>query len=193
MMTVNILNEAGYEQALFGLSLSYKAAIERMPERAAKLAWKQDGHNKFLQFIYVWMDVTAPRFWWQQADTYQFRHDLFSSMGTKQSESTMHTLMSRRLTQEDFVEPIEIEILAMLNSGIEAKNFRWVKRHLPEGFLQRRAWCMNYATLQRLFIQRGTHRLADWQWFLQSVLSQVQHPEFLDAPANEVIAAMDNS
>ena len=56
-----------------------------MKEISEKLHDKDEGHNKFLESIIIWAEVTAPRYWWQEADTYR--------LSTKQSESTMHTLI----------------------------------------------------------------------------------------------------
>lgn len=68
-MQVKILREAGYEEAILGLSLSKGATIERAKEVAVQLAPKDGGHNKLLESIQAWLDVTAPRYWWQEADT----------------------------------------------------------------------------------------------------------------------------
>ena len=86
-MKVEVVNESGYTEALLGLSLSHNQPIENMADVALKLASKDGGHNKFLESIYIWLDITAPRFWWQEADTYR--------LSTKQSESTMHTMTNR--------------------------------------------------------------------------------------------------
>jgi len=81
-MHTRVIKEAGYEEALLGLSLSFNADLERMPKRAEKLAPLDKGHNKCLESIAVWLDVRAPRYWWQEYDTYRVGV-------TKQSESTM--------------------------------------------------------------------------------------------------------
>jgi len=168
-MKVTILKEAGYEEALLGLSLSYESEPS---ERVAKhLAHKQGGHNKFLESIIVWLDVTAPRYWWQQADTYR--------LCSKQSGSTMHTLLRRSLTRDDFEGVINPMILCDLNDSIARKDFDYAKRHLPESFLQRRIWRVDYKTLQNMFYQRRTHRLYEWQLFIECVHAQCEHPEFL--------------
>ena len=84
---VNKLEEAGYQSALFGLSLNKNQPLENMPDVAKKLCNKSGGHNKFLESIIIWLDVTAPRYWWQDADTYR--------LSTKQSQSTNHTILKR--------------------------------------------------------------------------------------------------
>ena len=176
-LTVKVLREAGYEEALYGLSLSYNADPEKMKDIAIQLAHRVQGdnhpggENKFLEAIIVWLDARCPRFWWQEADTYR--------MATKQSESTMHTILKRDLEQSDFVEPIEPTWLTLINQKIEAKDFRWIKRHLPESFMQRRVWVYSYKTLQNIWYQRQNHRLPEWHQFIDQLLPQLQHPEFV--------------
>ena len=88
-MKIEILGEAGYDAAIKGLSLSKGCTIERAKEVAVNLAPKDGGHNKILESIYIWIDIVAPRYWWQEADTYR--------ISTKQSGSTMHTIQKRLL------------------------------------------------------------------------------------------------
>lgn len=168
-MKVKILKEAGYEEALLGLSLSYES--EPSHKVALKLAKKGGGHNKFLESIIMWLDVEAPRYWWQQADTYR--------LSSKQSGSTMHTLMRRLLSEADFEGEVEPIFLNMLNDWISVKDFDMVKRHLPESFLQRRVWRIDYKSVQNLIQQRYSHKLKEWALFIDAVLKQCEHKEFL--------------
>jgi hypothetical protein len=64
---IKILKEAGYDEAILGLSLSKGTSIERAKDVAVILSDKDGGHNKLLESIYIWLDVTAPRYWWQEA------------------------------------------------------------------------------------------------------------------------------
>jgi hypothetical protein len=171
-MKVGILDECGYKFALLGLSLSYEQDPENMVKVAQQLAFRGDGHNKFLESIDLWLDITAPRYWWQQFDTYR-------AGVTKQSQSTMHTMTRRALTQEDFEYPIPEEFLIRLNNLIAAKDWEGTKRLLPESFLQRRVVKLNYMVLQRMIRQRKTHKLGEWRIFIALILEQVKHPEFL--------------
>ncbi len=168
-MKVTVLKEAGYKEALFGLSLSYNT--EPSEEVANNLAWKHGGHNKFLESMMVWLDIDAPRYWWSQADTYR--------LTSKQSESTMHTIIRKPLDETDFQDGIWYPLLRELNFKINLKDFRWVKRHLPESFLQRREWRVDYKTLQNICMQRATHKLPEWQLFIKELTGQLEHPEFV--------------
>ena len=96
-MKVKVLEEAGYEWALLGLSKSFKdraiphedwwtyERFEKLNKTAKGMAFNDGGHNKFLESIVVWLDIEAPRGWWQEFDTYRVGT-------TKQSESTIHTI-----------------------------------------------------------------------------------------------------
>ncbi len=173
-MKVKILHEAGCEYALLGMSLSYDNVFEfeKQYKIALKFAGKSGGHNKFLESMQMWIDITAPRYWWQQFDTYRVGT-------TKQSGSTMHTIMRSNLTQNDFAEPIHEETLYRLNHLISIKDFNQLKVELPEGFLQRRIVNTNYKVLRNMILQRKTHKLKEWQVFIYSILDQVQYTDLL--------------
>lgn len=171
-MIVKVMKEEGYEEAMIGLSLAFNQPVEKMPMVANKLNDKGGSHVKFLESMVVWLDITAPRYWWQQFDTYRVGI-------TKQSQSTMHTIMRRKLTQKDFQLPISDATLKRLNELIESGMFVQVKTELPEGFLQRRIVCTNYKALRHMFSQRNKHRLHEWIFFLGEVISQVKYPYFI--------------
>ena len=64
-MEVKILKECGYEEAIYGLSLSYNVTdLKKMRKVADNLAHKEGGHNKFLESIILWIEIDAPRYWW---------------------------------------------------------------------------------------------------------------------------------
>jgi hypothetical protein len=183
-MKVLLLNEQGYAEAVQGFALSYATQIERVKEILPKFAFGVPGESKFLESIVLWVDVTAPRFWWQEADTYRVGC-------SKNSESTMHTITKRYLLQEDFEYLLPVPVLDSLNLLItdfrretdklkKKALFLQIKNNLPEGFLQRRIWMLNYKTLQNIFIQRYNHKLPQWKLFLDVLLGQIQHPEFIN-------------
>jgi hypothetical protein len=173
-MNSKVIRECGYEEAALGFSLSHNSTLERAKELFPLYTFKGNGENKFLRSIFVWLDVNAPRFWWQEADTYLIGN-------SKQSESTIHTLRKSWLSQNNFEYPIPVRTLEMLRELNDSKtvSITEMKNILPEGFLQRRIWVMNYATLQNIYNQRKDHKLPQWQSFLYDVLSHIQHPEFI--------------
>jgi len=172
-MHVEILGEAGYNPAMTGLSLSYNQPVEKMQDVSLKIYNKDGGHNKFLESIMIWLLVDAPRYWWQQADTYR--------ISTKQSESTMHTIMKGELDAHDFENNgVTKSSLADLNRLIKKKDFETLKKRLPESFMQRRVWMMSYKTLRNIVQQRSSHKLGNWKEFIKQVANLVQHPYFID-------------
>jgi len=170
-MKTTVLHEAGYDEAMLGLSLSYNQPVSKMPAVARGLIEKGGSHGKFLESMIVWLDVTAPRFWWSQLDTY--RHV------TKQSQSSMNTLTKRKLTQDDFDATIPVGILSVINSYIGLGQLIHAKDILPESFLQRRIVCTSYKTLANMYSQRITHKLPQWQEFLGAVVEGIEYPEFV--------------
>ena len=184
-MRVRKVDEAGYDAALHGLAHNKKQQVGKMAKVAQKLAELDGGHNKFLESIYVWLDVRAPRYWWQEADTFR--------LSTKQSESTMHTLTEELLVidiadvrsaqafiDENF-EPdsCSLDTLRAIFEAAQKKDIIGVKKRLPEGFLQTRMWCMNYKTLRNVILQRRSHRLPHWKDFIGQTLNLVEHPDLL--------------
>ena len=173
-MDVCVLKEHGYDEAMLGLSLSYGQDPERMPTVANRLAFKGDGHSKFLESMVVWLDINAARYWWSHCDTYR-------AGISKQSQSTMHTITKHYLTQSDFEHAVLPMYLDHLNTLVTAKDWQKLKWDLPESFLQRRIVCLNYAVLQRIIRQRRTHKLIEWTTFIEAIMAQVEYPEFLEA------------
>jgi len=123
-MRVHVINECGFNPALLGLGLSHgvtsgadyfqfldnQKEYKRMETVAGRLHKLDGGHNKFLESIQVWIDVIAPRYWWQQMDTYRIGV-------TKQSESTMHTLIKHEISEEMFEGWLYIQCRIMEGEG----------------------------------------------------------------------------
>lgn len=183
VMEVEILEEAGYESALFGLSLNKKQTKD-MTSVAKRLAPMDDGHNKFLEHIELWLKVKAPRYWWQEADTYR--------LSSKSSESTMHTLEKELSVYKSFgeikplfeydgisIEQWQLLLLAVYSDDKEERLVA-IKKNLPESFLQTRMWKMSYKTLRNIIKQRSTHRLPHWRDFCTKVYDQCEHKEYLN-------------
>lgn len=199
-MKVTVIEECGYWSSLAGVGLNKGLTslicdfrqnvddpwqerndeIADKVERAAKALSKHDGgHNKCLETMTLILDITAPRYFWQEFDTYRVGV-------TKNSESTMHTIHKRLLVQNDFEKPLSPAILGAVNAYLvlyqESRSnhdLEMFKNQLPEGFLQRRIVSMNYKALRNIILQRQTHRLAIWQDLIGDIKFQVSHPEML--------------
>ena len=185
-MIVDVLKVDGIKEALLGMGLSYGLTSNkniicmedanlaaRLTKICTKCAQRGNGEDKFLRMIQIWADVTAPRFWWAEFDTYK--------VGTVAlSESTMHTLGKRQLTPEDFETPIEPGYLDTLNSALRSDNaIDFNKGMLAEGFLQRRVVNFNYAVFANMVRQRRNHRLPQWRYFLGNTFYALPMQEFL--------------
>ena len=170
-MQFTILEEHGLEHAVKGMSLSYNTSIEKAYKRAELLAPMDGGHNKFIESIAVWLDITATRGWWQQMATYR-------TGITTQSESTMHTILRRPLERKDFHPSTDDRIIAILNAYIASGNLKEVSMNLPEGFLQRRIIMTNYKTLRNIWQQRHDHKREEWIEFCEG-LQSLKHYNFI--------------
>lgn len=184
-MQVSVIKEEGHDLALRGMSYSFmdrsldvdewwNVQQPRAEKRAVLLAPKEGGHNSFLETITVWIDIEACRAWWSEMDRYRVGK-------TQLSQSTMHTLSKRGPLPEDFEEGTHWRVIdAFTDVWLSAKgDINVLKMNLPEGFLQRRMVCLNYKVLRNIIAQREGHRLKWWGVFIDEVLSQVQHPEYL--------------
>lgn len=78
--------------SIFDNELILGLADLRLAERLIKGGTE---HRKFLRYIHVSVDITAPIYWWKEMDTYKIGT-------TANSTSTMHKLASTPITQECF-------------------------------------------------------------------------------------------
>lgn len=121
------------------------------------------GDDKFLRMITVDFDVTAPRYWWQEFDTYHYT--------VKMSQSTMHCLSKMEVSKmaNPYVLPNVIRIVENLIDDYKASpttyNFLRLKSNLPEGIELTAGITTNYAQLKTMYYQRRSHYLPEWQEF----------------------------
>lgn len=140
-------------------------------------------NSKFLRMIHVQVAITAPLYWWKEADTYK--------VGTvANSTSTMHKLASTPITKDCF-EMGDFEDVSYIDKGInistnmiweaftwdleqlrlkynETKDKKYWKeliRLLPESWLQTRMFDCNYAVLRNIYAWRRHHKLSEWHAF----------------------------
>lgn len=78
-------------------------------ELARKLISGGEEHAKFMRQIMVWVDITAPIYWWSEFDTYKVGT-------TRNSCSTMHTLVKEIKGLEE-----DPEFMAWYHSGSDLK------------------------------------------------------------------------
>lgn len=143
-------------------------------------------HRKFMRMITVYVDITAPLYWWKEFDTYK--------VGTvANSCSTMHKIAAKEFTLEDFsCEHLETisrldedgeeykpymlmkEMIKCLNACrktfMETKNKTdWWQliQLLPSSYNQKRTVMLNYEVLANMYHQRKNHKLDEWRTFCE--------------------------
>lgn len=127
-------------------------------------------HRKFMRMITVYLDITAPLYWWKEFDTYK--------VGTvANSCSTMHKIAAKEFTLEDFShEHLGYQSIRVLKDTIKVMNdFReyFIKDHekvnwwqmiqlLPSSYNQKRTVMLNYEVLANIYKSRRHHKLDEW-------------------------------
>ena len=167
-------------------------------------------HRKFMRMIVVYMDVTAPLYWWKEYDTYK--------VGTvANSCSTMHKIAEKEFTLDDFsCEHLGVYIPAEKNDGEECfqnlwpvvmqnivtalnnaldcylrendqelkKAYWWqMIQLLPSSYNQRRTIMLNYEVLANIYKSRRNHKLDEWHTFCDLIES---------LPYSELITGKEN-
>ena len=140
-------------------------------------------HRKFMRMITVYLDVTAPLYWWKEFSTYK--------VGTvANSCSTMHKIAAKRFEREDFsIEHLENcdeqhwmvcmdNIISALNVAREKyletkdKKYWWqMIQLLPTSYNQKRTVMLNYEVLANIYKSRKDHKLDEWHIFCDWIKS----------------------
>lgn len=139
--------------------------------RAIKLGTTKngEGHDNFLKGILVQMDLTAPLYFWKQAQRYHW-FDFVSS------QSTMHCLLKFDVasqcvsdTNKNIIEIIDklVKEYKELSDTDQNKNCKWreLVASLPCGFCLTATMTTNYQQLKTMYLQRRYHKLKEWQVF----------------------------
>lgn len=127
-------------------------------------------HSKYLRFITVTADITAPLYWWKQFDQYK--------VGTvTNSTSTMHKIHAKEFTIDDFShEHLDYISLGYLYKLIDHLNYvredyietkskdKWWQmiQLLPSSYNQKRTVLLNYQVLKNMYHARKSHKLDCW-------------------------------
>lgn len=146
-------------------------------------------HRKFMRMIVVYLDITAPLYWWKEFDTYK--------VGTvANSCSTMHKIHAKEFTLDDFSyehlidsplveeepgKPALLnmqarEMLVILVNVLNAARYNYLKTNdkkywwqmiqlLPTSYNQKRTVMLNYEVLANIYKSRKDHKLDEWHTF----------------------------
>lgn len=155
-----------------------------------KLAKAGSDHRKFLRMLPVMMDVTAPLYWWKEADTYK--------VGTvANSCSTMHKIADKEFSLDDFshehltfydhdgelcrdflgtLEDLVDELNVARKLFLETKDKKWwwqMIQLLPSSYNQKRTLFLNYEVLWNMYNARKAHKLDEWVQFCDTITREV--------------------
>lgn len=139
-------------------------------------------HRKFMRMIEVYVDITAPLYWWKEFDTYK--------VGTvANSCSTMHKIADKEFTLEDFScehllglddlnwgDTVPLVTLECVISALNVYRQKYLKTKdkrywwqmiqlLPSSYNQRRTIMLNYEVLANIYKSRRNHKLDEWHIF----------------------------
>lgn len=146
-------------------------------------------HRKFMRMIVVYVDITAPFYWWKEFDTYK--------VGTvANSCSTMHKIADKEFTLDDFSHEhlLDDEYIVHKDYGyllpilclkeqiytlnlfremyLKTKDKKWwwqMIQLLPSSYNQKRTVMLNYEVLANIYKSRKGHKLDEWHKFREWV------------------------
>ena len=148
--------------------------------------------RKFMRMITVYVDVTAPMYWFKEMDTYK--------VGTvRNSCSTMHKITDKEFTLDDFshehldckdiidcdtlgyTDEATITNITLMDLIVEVLNFNREKyletkdklywwqiiQLLPSSYNQKATLMLNYEVLANIYHSRKSHKLDCWRTFCE--------------------------
>lgn len=134
-------------------------------------------HAKYRRMISVYVDITAPLYWWKEFDTYK--------IGTvSNSCSTMHKIHDKEFTIDDFshehLGPDSLSVLQITLDHLnrcrdvlldtKEKDHWWqMIQLLPSSYNQKRTIMLNYEVLTNIYESRKGHKLDEWGYFCKWV------------------------
>lgn len=164
-------------------------------------------HRKYLRMIPVFLDITAPLYWWKEFDTYK--------VGTvANSCSTMHTVANKEFTLDDFsveylkdipsldlgngvfVDGLFKSHMDYLIGGLNFARYMYNKtgerlywdqiiQLLPTSYNQKRTVFLSYEVLKKIFEERHAHKLREWHT-LCDWITTLPHSEIILPESREV-------
>lgn len=171
--------------------------------------------RKVLRMIPVYLDITAPLYWWKEFDTYK--------VGTvANSCSTMHKIHAKEFVLEDFswehlmglvvasdkeykrsvsgavtTNTINMlyEIISCLNTARAAyletkdKKYWWqMIQLLPSSYNQKRTIFLNYEVLLNMYHSRKNHKLDEWRTLCKWI-EELPYSEIITGRETEDLAS----
>lgn len=151
-------------------------------------------HAKYRRMITVWVDITAPLYWWKEFDTYKVgtvanscstMHKIQEKKFEVTDFSCDHLLKSDDLEDKDYLTvdyPSSFQVLGFIIKALNAnrklylqtndKKYWWqMIQLLPNSYNQKRTIMLNYEVLTGLYPWRKDHKLDEWHIFCDWVRS----------------------
>lgn len=145
-------------------------------------------HSKFLRMINVTVDITAPRYWWTEFDTYK--------VGTvRNSCSTMHKIHDKKFEIYDFSHEhmgnIALDYLSAVIRCLNENRQRYrdtgdkdawwnMIQLLPQSYNQRATVQMNYQVLRTIYhSDRKHHKLDEWRIGFMKWIESLPYAELI--------------
>lgn len=144
-------------------------------------------HAKYRRYIVVYVDITAPIYWWTEFDTYRTGVTPNPMDIEMNSTSTMHKIAAKEFTLEDFShDHLGEDSLSVLQFTIDHlnkardvyletkdKDHWWqMIQLLPNSYHYRRTVMMNYEVLAHIWNDRRNHKLDEWR---EHEINPVEH------------------
>lgn len=144
-------------------------------------------HAKYRRMITVYVDITAPLYWYKEFDTYRVGVYENPTEIEMNSCSTMHKIHAKEFTLDDFshdqlmtvvpyketyVCPLEdlkddirkLNIYRELYLETKEKAYWWqMIQRLPSSYNQKRTIELNYEVLHNIYHSRKNHKLDEWR------------------------------
>jgi hypothetical protein len=151
-----------------------------------RLAKAGSDHRKWMRMVTVYVDITAPLYWWKEFDTYK--------VGTvANSCSTMHKIHAKPFELADFSHDHLLQngitllqdVVRSLNTYrdlyLEDKDKVWWQQMiqlLPSSYNQKRTVMLNYEVLRNMYHARKNHKLEEWHEFCDWI-EKLPYSEFI--------------
>lgn len=176
-------------------------------ELMMKLAKAGSVHGKFRRMIVVYVDITAPLYWWKEFDTYKVGTVANSCSTIHAKEFTWEDFSAEHLTNfgmwgEQFTDADAVYApaktmgctISALNGArdryldLKSRGSQWEQQAkqawwqmiqlLPSSYNQKRTVMLNYEVLSNIYQYRREHKLDEWREFCHCI-EQLPYSEII--------------
>ena len=132
-------------------------------------------HRKFMRMITVYLDITAPLYWWNKIAAKEFTLDDFSHEHLCDDELALLEEVIARLNMNRIVfiakNDKQVDRYTVMSDECYAKYKKtlWWQmiQLLPTSYNQKRTVMLNYEVLANIYKSRQGHKLTEWHEFIE--------------------------